>query len=191
MHHRFMATLLIASWLVVIAIFMVPQAENRRGLPHPEHAAMDQGGDGLGRHEQLIWPVWLFGSLQILFVIGLLVWSAAKVTQPRRDRPAGPAPPEFLQLEAEGANWLVVGGLLFEGIFAALCWSYAQSLTDSEVAFIGPFPSGLTWLLFGIWLFPAYFIVLYVKNFDRWIYPEDSRRRFAELTVETQNTERT
>ena len=78
---------------------------------------------------------------------------------------------------------MLLGGLIFEAVFAMMCLAYHNSLTDVEVAFIGPFPAGVSWLLFGMWIFPVFFILLYVVFFERWILPLRSVNRFAELTA--------
>ena len=39
----------------------------------------------------------------------------------------------------------------------------------------------VAWLVYGIWLFPGFFIAIYVVRFDDWILPEQSMRRFEEI----------
>ena len=75
----------------------------------------------------------------------------------------------------------LVGGLLYESVFGMLCYSYQASLAEPRADFIGLFPDPLSWLLFGMWTVPGFFIVLYVVFFHRWIWPPDHSKRFADL----------
>ena len=170
------AIVLIALWGVVLIIFLTPETSDGQGFAHSTYKAMDQGGDGAGRHQALLVSGWIFGSLLIAFFVSLLAWGMLR--QP-------------FQAETTDANrtggtalhlWLfLIGGLFYEGIFGMMCLAYRNSLTSPEVAFLGPFPSGLSWLLFGIWSFPTYFIVLYVIFFNRYIVPPQNMQRFEEL----------
>jgi hypothetical protein len=77
-----------------------------------------------------------------------------------------------------------VGGLLFEATFSMMCLAYQRSLGASEIQFLGPFPAGLSWLIFGMWLVPGFFIVSYVVFFPRWIFPPASAEEFAKLAAD-------
>lgn len=154
------AILLIALWGVVLVILLTPGVTNDHGFQHSQFVAMDQGGDGADRHGSLFIAGWMFGSLLIACFVSLLLWGTK--TQ---------------------EHWLLflAGGLIYEGIFGMMCCSYWKSLTESNVAFIGPFPASVSWLLFGIWLFPMFFIGLYVVFYYRWIFPIESARKFELL----------
>lgn len=167
MKHWIPAALLIALWVIVLAILSTPEAPAGYGLAHSKFAAMDQGGNGAARHSSLMITGWIFGGLQIAAFVALLAWVSG--TKPCR---------------ADGRRTVfLLGGLIFEAVFAMMCLAYHNSLTDVEVAFIGPFPAGVSWLLFGMWIFPVFFILLYVVFFERWILPLRSVNRFAELTA--------
>ncbi len=152
--------LLVALWGVVLFILLTPESPNGHGFQHSRFVAMDQGGNGADRHESLFIAGWIFGSLLIACFVSLLLWGTKK---------------------KEHGLLFLVGGLIYEGIFGMLCFSYWKSLTDSNVAFIGPFPASVSWLLFGIWLIPAFFIGLYVFFYDRWIFPIESEQKFKML----------
>ena len=162
MKHWIPAILLIALWGVVLAILLTPEVPNGHGYQHSRFAEMDKGGNGADRHESLFIAGWMFGLLLIAFFVSLLLWG----TTTRK-------------------HWLLflVGGLIYEGVFGMLCFSYWKSLTDPNVAFIGSFPASVSWLLFGIGLTPAFFIGLYVIYYDRLIFPTENARKF-ELLVQ-------
>ena len=174
---RIPVAILVALWVVVLVILLTPETPNGHGLPHSTYKEMDQGGDGVERHKALLLSGWVFGSLLIAFFVSLLAWGMFR--QP-------------FKAETTGVNritgstlhlWMfLIGGLLYEGVFGMMCLTYRDSLTrPGDVDFIGPFPSSVSWLLFGIWLFPAYFIVLYVILFDRYIVPPQKIQQFEEL----------
>ncbi len=170
------AIVLIALWGVVLIILLTPETPDGQGFVHSTYKAMDQGGDGAGRHQALLVSGWIFGSLQIAFFVSLLAWGMLR--QPIQDETTG----AIRTKETAPALWLfLIGGLLYEGVFGMMCLAYRNSLTSPEVAFLGPFPSGVSWLLFGIWLFPAYFIVLYVIFFNRYVVPPRNMQLFEEL----------
>ena len=161
--------LLIAMWVAVIIILRTPEVPQGHGFAHSKFTAMDQGGDGAERHESLLLTGWMFGSVVIAIFVSLLAWGT--VCQPGK---------------SDHRTWaFLIGGLLYEGVFAMMCLAYRNSLTDSGVAFLGPFPAGVSWLLFGVWLIPGFFIILYVVFFDRWIMPPESKRKLAQLVSKT------
>jgi hypothetical protein len=167
---------LLTLWGVVAIILLTPESPNGHGVAHSTYAEMDQGGDGADRHKAVLVSGWIFGSLLIVLFVGLLAWGMAG--QPCRTETSGTSRAE----KSASQRWIfLIGGLLFEGVFAAMCLAYRNSLTGSEVAFLGPFPAALSWMLFGIWVFPTYFIVHYVVFFDRYIMPPQSVQRFETL----------
>jgi len=170
------AIVLIALWGVIFVILLTPEIPDGVGFSHSTYHAMDQGGDGARRHRALLVSGWIFGSLQIAFFVSLLAWGMLR--QPSQAETTGAHRTEKTALHL----WLfLVGGLFYEGVFGMMCLAYRNSLTSPDVAFLGPFPAGVSWLLFGIWLFPAYFIVLYVMLFNRYVVSPQNMQRFEEL----------
>jgi len=159
-----LAACLAATWVLVILIFLTPEAPNSRGVPHSKVTEMDQGGDGIARHKSVKITGALLGGVMLALFVILLAWGT---------HPSSPV----------GARWIgfVLGGLLYISVFAMMCIAYGHSITETEAAFIGPFPAGLGWMLFGLWPIPSFFIGLYVFFFDSWIFPSESERGLAEL----------
>jgi len=170
------AILLVALWVVVLIILLTPEIPNGHGFGHAKFMAMDQGGDGAQRHESFLLTGWIFGSVLIGLFVSLLVWGT--VGQPLQAGASEPA----VRRRPDGRVWaFLLSGLLYEGVFAGMCLAYRKSLADPEVAFQGPFPAGVSWLLFGLWLIPVCFVALYVVFFSRWIAPPENLEKFAEL----------
>ena len=170
--------LLALMWIIVLIILFTPEVPGGHGVEHATIPHMDQGGDGMQRHESVFVTGWMLGAVMIALFTGLLAWGAVRE----------PFQADAAQRTAtSGSAWrlmpFLAGGLLFEGVFGMLCYSYWTSLSDPQAAFFGPFPPGVSWMLFGMWLFPAFFIVLYVACFYRWILPPENAQRFADLVA--------
>ena len=168
--------LLALLWALVLIALFTPEAPNGHGIAHSTVPHMDQGGDGWIRHEAVFVTGWMLGSAMIGLFTGLLAWSTVRQPFPATSTDHTATPRSSRRL-----TWFLVGGLLFEAVFGMLCYSYWTSLTEPQASFSGPFPPGVSWMLFGVWLFPAFFIVLYVANFHRWILPPENAQRFADL----------
>lgn len=159
------AAFLMALWAVTAWIFLTPEPDHSHGVPHATVAQMDQGGDGESRHQQLLVPAWIFGSLQILGFVGLLAWSASS-------SPGG---------ALKWATW-VICGLAFEVVFAAMCLSYSRALSDPMAEpFWGGFPVGTAWMMYGLWIVPGLFVLAYVIRFDAWIATPEQLRQFDKI----------
>ena len=173
MKHWTIIGLLIVMWAVVVFILLVPEVPNGHGFEHSRFQTMDQGGDGAQRHGPLLIAGWLFGSILIALFVSLLAWGT--VVDPGRQDAQRQQRGRFdMRLTA-----LFLGGVIYEGVFAAMCAAYRNSLTAAEASFIGPFPAGVSWLLFGVWLVPGIFIAFYVVFFHRWILPPSTLQTLA------------
>ena len=166
-----MGAALILLWVFLLLVFNTRERPSKHyDIKHPVYAdTMKHGGDGTMRHSDLLLTGWAFGSAQFLFFTGLLAWATCL---PRRSA----RPPR---------TWLfLLGGLLIEGAFTCLCWSYHASLRPPIEDFPGPFPPGLLWLLFGIWLTPGFLIAMYVMHFQVWIFSDADQEKFEQLKNE-------
>jgi hypothetical protein len=153
---------LAALWAAVVWIAMTPEAAGGHGAVHSRFAQMDQGGSGLVRHAPVFAAAWTLGSLMIALFVCLLAW---QTKGGRRSLP-----------------WFFAGGLLYEAVFSLMCFTYWRSLASPAlVPFWGSFPVPVAWLVYGIWLFPGFFIAVYVARFDEWILPAESMRRFESI----------
>ena len=159
---------LLLMWCAVVAVFSVPEKGDVGGRTHVRIKTMDQGGDGKTRHEGLIVSGWGLGAATIAIFVGSLIFGCRRTSI-------------YTQTGTATYLTLLVGGFLLEATFAMMCIAYWKSFTTAEPVFIGPFPAGLSWMLFGIWTVPAYFIVCYVVFFRQWIYPPAAEARFQEL----------
>ena len=169
--------LLIALWTTLLIVLFTPEVPDGHGRPHPRIQQVNQGGVDTGRHDQVLITGWSFGALLIAVFVSLIAWpvylgtAASKQTQ---------------KTQATGSKrwWIayLIGLVLYEIVFAAVCLGYHASLADPHNPdFIGPFPAGTAWMLFGLWPLPTFFIVLYVIYFDRWIFTSNDQEQLAKL----------
>lgn len=172
--------LLILLWTFVLLALFSPEAANGHGLRHASFEKMDQGGDGSARHQDLLWIGYALGSVMIAFFTGLLAWG----TTAQHGKFGSVVGVSGSSGNVLRGGLFFAGGLLFEFVFAAMCYSYRETLINPFASFSGPFPDGLDWLIFGIWLCPAFFIVLYVMFFFRWVYPPEHAQKFEAVKAE-------
>ena len=151
----------------MLVILATPQADNSHGVSHVRIPEMLQGDDGLERHQDLLIVGWLLGSIIIAAFVSLLIFGA---------RSKHPSPVRTVSF--------LVGGLIYEAVFAVMCRTYAELLHTGSSDFLGPFPAATTWLVFGIWSVPTYFVVLYVVAFPAWIHSPEEERQFQKLLAE-------
>ncbi len=173
MKHYLAGLLLVALWAAVLAIWLTPAPPQLGGAPHERIPKMDQAGNGADLHSpRLVLVGWVFGALLIAGFVGLLAW----VTVPAAGEGG-----------AKRAVFLL-GGLLFEGVFAMMCIAYARALNDQLAEpFWGGFPASTAWLVYGLWPVPTFFIVLYVVFFNSWIAPPQQLRQFEQLVEDARS----
>jgi hypothetical protein len=162
MKDRLAGILLAAMWALVLWIALTPEVPGSHGSVHSRFSQMDQGGAGLERHGPVFIAACLLGAVMIAMFVCLLAW----------------------QTKSGRRSWplFLLGGALYEAVFSMMCWTYWRSLADPfESSFWGSFPVPVAWLVYGIWLFPGFFIAIYVVRFDEWILPKESMHRFEEI----------
>ena len=135
------------------------------GSGHGDFATMRQGGDGLARHGDLLWPGWLFGMLCIA-LFSLLIGFGAR----RQDGLGSFRTP------------LIVGFLIHAGAFSAMMWTYADSLASpADVPLYLGFPAPTAIMLFVLFPLSGIFNVYFVLGFRRWVLTDDDEARYHEL----------
>ena len=77
--------------------------------------------------------------------------------------------------------WLLVGLVGYWIVFAALMWLYSQYVRDPAAQPIWGFPASTAVMIFGLWPFPAYFVLLCVIGFRRWVYRPEDEERFRDI----------
>jgi len=174
--------LIAAFWVVTLAIFLLPEPANVDGVAHPDYGKereqsheMARGGAGAERHGAILVHGWLMIALLASAIVYLLAWGASRGTQSSvATAGAGRERAKFIGL-------FLLGFLLFQVVLAAIFLSYRASLVDPpNTDFWGPLPTA-TSLVFVAWITPAFFVVLYVIFFNRWILSPRAVEKFNEL----------
>ncbi|MFN4258375.1 MAG: hypothetical protein ACK4RK_03705 [Gemmataceae bacterium] len=158
--------LLLAIWCVLGAVLWVEETSAGGAAAHPHFQTMDQGGSGQLRHGPLLGQALALGVLEIAVFVAFLGFGIG-------NRPGA----ERLRRR------LLLGGLLYTGVFALVVWTYQNFLAGDQEVFIGPFPAPTALMLFGMYLAPYYFVILYVVSFDRWIARPEDLAAFQKLVA--------
>lgn len=164
----FVIVLVVAMAGILALVLGVPEIPGGHGFSHPVLETLERGGAGYARVEGVLALGWLFGLAQILLFVSLMALGART---PRGLRGLGPG--------------LAIGGLAYALVWTALVLAYrAYAQASDPVLFLG-FPAPTALLLFGLYLVPLIFLLLYVVGFERWIAaPSDLaelERRLAAL----------
>ena len=172
---------LIGMCLAVGAAFLAPtevvvqdgateQVVSSSGFEHDRFATMRQGGPGAERHATTLWIGWAFVLFQVLFFGGCL----AMGMQRRKDGGASLGPAK---------QPLVFGTLVLAAIFTALVFSYQRYATEETHSLFLGFPRPTAWVFYAVWPFPVFFMVVYMRIFDRWFFTEEDEKKVAELAA--------
>ena len=168
-HGKFIFLIFLAMALVVVTAFVIHDGSYDHGQQHPDHAEMNQGGDGV-RHQQghtLLLGETL-GVLQIILFVTLLSFGLRSIPRQRIT--------------------LLIGGILYLGIFLAMLCSYRATI-DGPLAhppelFLG-LPVATAWMIYGLGGFPLFFARLYMIHFDRWVLTPEDHQSFRDAVEES------
>ncbi|MCH7910250.1 MAG: hypothetical protein IIB38_11605 [Candidatus Hydrogenedentes bacterium] len=158
--------------VVAALILFVDEVPGGHGAGHPVFDTMSTGGDGAARHENLLVYGWVFGVLQICFFVACLAFGASK-----KERVGALKVP------------LLAGTAVYLLVFTFLVFSYRAYMLEETHALFLAFPRPTAWMLYGIWIFPVFFIFLYMFTFDRLIFTDDDQLRFEEIIAERRRSE--
>ena len=84
--------------------------------------------------------------------------------------------------------WILAVGLVYVLTFVAMMFSWREYASQATHELWGPFPAPVTWMVFGIWLVPGLFTLIYVAGFHTWFVvgkvQEDACSDSSESTIE-------
>ena len=168
-HGKFIFFIFLALALVVGASFVVNDGNYNHGQQHPDHGEMNQGGDGARhQHGHTLWLGESLGVLQIVLFVTLLSFGMRSIPRQRIT--------------------LLVGGILYLGIFLAMLTSYratiAGPLAHPPELFLG-LPVATAWMIYGLGGFPLFFALLYMIHFDRWVLTPEDHQAFRDAVEES------
>ena len=147
--------------LLVVGLLFPAPPELAPGT-HPDHAAMQQSGEGAPGG-----PL----TRSAGFAMGLLVVALA-----------GLLSLVCVRREARGLrNWVVVTFVGYGLVFSLLMLSYHGFLEAEELDCFGGFPTPTAWMLYGMVLFPWILVLGYTLYFERSYYTREDEKRFQDL----------
>ena len=128
---------------------------------HPLHSSMTQGNVEHQSDATIVTLGTTFGVLQLVFFITCTAFGTGS-----RGRPY------FV---------FVVVGVLHLAVFGALVTAHARYLAGADSGLVLSLPEPTAWMLYVLWPLPVILAGWYSLRFDQVIYPEESRKRFAQL----------
>lgn len=134
------------------------------GVEHPEYSTMLRGESGKERHEHILWLGWFFGVLISTLFVACLAFGA------RRNDVVGPIKVP-----------IAIGGVIYLLIWSALVWSYRDFMNGNIDGRFLLLPIPLAWMVYGLWLFPTFFIVLFVVKYEEYFWNDESESKFREI----------
>ena len=168
-HWMFIVLLFFA--VVLVALWLVAPPPAATGMVHPDFPSMQRGGES---QSSLPGPR-LLSSLFGLLVIGLFALSMAAGYR-RKERLGGVK------------YWLLAGFAGYVMVYSGMVvsyWKYIEQQT--QTVYLGGVPAPTAWMLYGMWLFPFLFTILYSCNFDRWVITPEDLERFRQLVEENRS----
>ncbi len=131
------------------------------GVAHPSYPTMLRGGSGKERHEPILLRGWFFGVVVSTVFVACLAFGA------RRNGEVGPIKVP-----------IAIGGVIYILIWTAMVWTYRGYMNgDTEGRFL-LLPIPTAWMVYGFWLFPAFFIGLFIVNYEKYFWNEESEAKF-------------
>ena len=174
--------LLLGMCGVIVAAFMidevpyteaVPEAGGEavktylgHGFTHPKFETMQVGGDGAERHAKVLWLGWGFGILQIAFFLTCLAFGS------RKHGRAGP----FLKP-------IAIAGVIYAAIFTMMFVAYRGYANEDSHALFLALPIPTAWMIYGVWIFPLFYLLLYMYHFDTWTFTEEDQAEFDRIVA--------
>ncbi len=165
--HFFFALLTGFLLLVVVLWFVVPP-EGAMGYVNEAYPTMRNGGASLSSKSSTKWLSFLFG----LFILGVFGMCLAIGYRKRG------------QIGAI-RKWLIIGIVSYIGVYTMMVisyWNYIDGVGETTY-FLGV-PAPTAWMLYGVWFFPLFFTILYIRKFDEWVITPEELERFHELVAE-------
>lgn len=168
----FMFIVLLLIFACVIYLYSLPGALEPTANVHPEIASMLESNLD-GRQPQYLLAGYGLGLCFLLVMTACVLLGMQKQGQ---------------------LGWighsLLVGFALYLLIYSRLVWSYAHYQAAPDAFFSMGFPQPTSWMIYGIWLFPYLFILLYSLTFNRWFVTAQDLARFKELLERSSKTQR-
>jgi hypothetical protein len=161
---RIPMVILILMWAVVVAVMLLPEADDAYGVVHPEFSTMKHGGSGVDRHAQVLWHGWAFGALVMLTAVSLMAFG---VGRNGRARGLGPR--------------LGVAATVYLAIFTCLVVAYSGYMNETTHRLYLGFPAPTAIMLFLFLPFSTVFNSLFVIGFKRWVLSDEDAAEYQRL----------
>lgn len=180
--HYTLLALILGMCGVLVAAFMIDEVPTGEEIPegggdpvitylghgftHPEHEAMQAGGDGAERHANVLWLGWIFAMLQVVYFLVSLIAGASR---------KGKAGPFLIPI--------VIGGVVYAAVFTMVFVSYRGYMTEDVHDLVLALPASTAWMIYGVWFMPLFFMLLFMFKYDSWIFTKEDQAEFDRIVA--------
>lgn len=147
--------ILIATSVIIVAFAWTDPNAFESPQTHPQFESMQVGGVAADRDETYWWVGWIIGSLMLTFASGLILLGVNQVADNGGLRAIS-----------------ILITLVLLTVFACGSLAYRDFGQPGQSLIKSIAPSATKILLFGVWVVPMFFTIVYVLGFDRWFMPE-------------------
>ncbi len=148
----------------------VSTVSHAHGYPHPDYSTMSVGGPGAERAAPILWLSWALGTLICIFFVGCLAFGARK-----HERVGSFAIP------------LILGGIVYVGVWTMMFVTYRTYMNGDTGGRFLLLPIPMAWMIYGVWLVPAFFILNYIFAFNKQFWNDDLHREFDAILERSRN----
>lgn len=161
---------LVALLIIVCVSFLLPEASRSTSQVHPEYSSMLKSSGNTASLSSTLWLGYVYGVIMFaVMAVSILIGIQ------KREK-----------LGTLG-KWMAAGFFMYLLVFTALVYTYSQYTHDKHQDFFGGFLLPTAWMIYGMWLFPLFFVFLFTLHFDRWIMTKDDLRQFQLLLSKYRN----
>jgi len=150
----------------------VSQIALGHGQPHPEYETMLAGGPGADRHTNILWAGWAFAVFQAMYFVACLAFGM------RKKGDIGPAKIP-----------IIIGGVIFFLVFTMLFLTYRTYMNDDDPSLFLSQTKPTAWMVYGVWIFPVFFVFVYRYFFDSWYLTDEDLEKFQSILEENRQAE--
>lgn len=161
--HFMLLCVLVAAAMLTYAL-LNPEPANGHGVSHARFAAMRQGGSA-ARHEGMLVAGWCYGTAQLVFFALCLPLGL------KRDDQATSSP----------RRWFLAVTLAYVVTFTMVLICYALGMDEPLLSPFWDIPWATCWSVFGMWIVPLLYTVLYLWRFPDWVFTSEDQQRFQEI----------
>jgi len=154
--------------MILLALWGLTSIEVQIGGGHEQFASMAQGSAGNAIINTSYLSLFFGISTFTVLILSLLVGLGARVN-------------------LKSSVVLIISGSIMVFVLISIFFTYNQFIQSESLQLIHGFPLPTILIIYGIWIYPLVFTLLYVLNFKRWVISPDEIELFKEMIAHKDN----